>query len=445
VRIVLLGLLFALMVAVQAVGGSAVGDNYANYDVASRAALAFGFLLLFGFLVGEILARWSIPRINGYLLVGMIAGPSLLAVVDTAVIEHMRLIDDLALALIAFTAGAELRISRLRTRASSIISITLTQTIVVFLACAAALWILRAGLGLFPGLSEIQFLAVISILGLIATATSPATAVAVIVEARAKGDITDTVLGTTVFKDIVVLVGFSIFFALGLPLFSSSIEAAVTHSALRAMFDVSLSLVVGALFGLLMILYLRVVRREKILFVLAAAFLTVSLSRTFHLDHLLLAVCAGFVVGNFSRHGQNLLEGLEGAGAPVFLIFFCLAGAGLDLSVLRTLWPVVLIYVVVRGVSTWAATGLGTMIAADRGPQRRLVWTGFIGQAGVSLGLAAIIRKSIPGIGMMISDLIVGGIVINQLVGPLLFRWALLRSGEGTRQKEFSVTADSFD
>jgi len=85
------------------------------------------------------------------------------------------------------------------------------------------------------------------------------------------------------------------------------------------------------------------------------------------------------------------------------------------------------------------------MIAADRGPQRRLVWTGFIGQAGVSLGLAAIIRKSIPEIGMMISDLIVGGIVINQLVGPLLFRWALLRSGEGTRQKEFSVTADSFD
>ncbi|HUU01002.1 MAG TPA: cation:proton antiporter [Myxococcota bacterium] len=438
-RVVLLGLLFFLMVAVQAIGsGSAAG-------VASRAALAFGFLLLLGFLVGEILSRWSIPRISGYLLVGMIAGPSGLAVVDAAVIEHMRLIDDLALALIAFTAGAELRISRLRARARSILSITLTQTIVVFLTSVAALWFLQAWLGLFPGLGQMQFLAVISILGLIATANSPSTAVAVIVEARAKGEITDTVLGCTVLKDIVVLVGFSLVFTLSLPLFSFAAGNVVTHSVFRALLDVSLSLVVGALFGLLMIVYLRVVRREKILFVLAAAFLTVSLSRTFHLDHLLLAVCAGFVVGNFSRHGRSLLEGLEGAGAPVFLIFFCLAGAGLDLSVFRTLWPVALVYVLVRGVSTWAATGLGALVAGDRGPQRRLVWTGFIGQAGVSLGLAAIARKAIPGVGATISDLVIGGIVINQLVGPLLFRWALLRSGEGERQKELSVITDGFD
>ncbi len=435
-RVVLLGLLFGLMVAVQAVGsGLAAG-------VASRAALAFGFLLLFGFLVGEILARWSIPRISGYLLVGMIAGPSGLAVVDAAVIEHMRLIDNLALALIAFTAGAELRTSRLRARARSILSITLTQTVLVFIASAAALWLLRARLGLFPDLGEMQFLAVISILSLVATATSPSTAVAVIVEARARGEITDTVLGATVLKDIVVLVGFSLVFALGRPLFSSSSGDVVTHSALRALLDVSLSLVVGALFGLLMIIYLRVVRREKILFVLAAAFLTVSLSHTFHLDHLLLAVCAGFVVGNFSRHGRSLLEGLEGAGAPVFLIFFCLAGAGLDLSVFRTLWPVALVYVLVRGVSTWAATGLGALLAGDRGPQRNLPWTGFIGQAGVSLGLAAIVRKAIPGVGATISDLVIGGIVINQLLGPLLFRWALLRSGEGERLKEISTTIE---
>lgn len=434
-----MGLLFGLMVAVQAVGGGLAGGA----SLPARAALVFGFLLLQGFLVGEILARWSIPRISGYLVVGMIAGPSVLGVVDSAVIGHMRLIDDLALALIAFTAGAELRTSRLRARARSILSITLTQTLLVFIASAAALWFLRARLDLFPGLSQIQFLALISILGLVATATSPSTAVAVIVEARARGDITDTVLGCTVLKDIVVLVGFSFVFALGVPLFSSSAADVAAHSMWTALLDVALSLVAGALFGLLMILYLRFVRREKILFVLAAAFLTISLARTFQLDHLLLSVCAGFVVGNFSRHGQSLLEGLEGAGAPVFLIFFCLAGAGLDLSVFSTLWPVALVYVAVRGVSTWASTGLGALLARDRGPTLKLGWTGFIGQAGVSLGLAAVVKKAIPGVGATVSDLVVGAIVINQLVGPLLFRWALLRSGEGVRQKESQAAIDS--
>jgi Kef-type K+ transport system membrane component KefB len=261
-RLLLVSLFFLVMVAL---GGlhSGIPD-----DVGARAALVFGFLMLSGFVIGELAAKRQIPRITGYLLAGMACGPSLLALVDWEVIEHLRLVDDLALALIAFTAGAELKTSRLRARARSIASVTLVQTAMVFVATGLVLWLLRPILTFCHGLATAQVLSVVAVLALIATATSPSTAVAVIIEARSKGDITDTVLGTTVLKDIVVLVGFSLVMSMALPHFSQSDAPQVT-SVSRVLLEVVFSLGMGAAFGVLMILYLRFVGKQRLLFIVA--------------------------------------------------------------------------------------------------------------------------------------------------------------------------------
>jgi Kef-type K+ transport system membrane component KefB len=116
------------------------------------------------------------------------------------------------------------------------------------------------------------------------------------------------------------------------------------------------------------------------------------------------------------------------------LIFFCLAGAGLNLSVLASVWYIALIFIVLRGTFTWLGTAAGAALAKDPPVVRKLAWTGFIGQAGVSLGLATIARKSMGEPGAYIADLVVGAIVINQIFGPVAFRWALLKSGEGKRE-----------
>ncbi len=426
-RLLLVSLFFLVMVAL---GGLHSGIPE---DLGSRAALVFGFLMLSGFVVGELAAKRQVPRITGYLLAGMACGPSLLALVDREVIEHLRLVDDLALALIAFTAGAELKISRLRARVRSIASVTLVQTALVFVATGLVLWLLRPLLVFCQGLAGAQVLSVIAVLALIATATSPSTAVAVIIEARSKGDITDTVLGTTVVKDIIVLVGFSLVMSLALPLFSQP-DAAQVSPVGGVLLEVPLSLGMGAAFGVLMILYLRFVGKQRMLFIVACAFLSIHLSRTFHLDHLLVAVAAGFAVSNFSRQGKSFLSGLESAAGPVFLIFFCLAGAGLNLAVFLSVWHVALIFIALRGLFTYVGTAAGSALAGDPPAVRRLAWTGFIGQAGVSLGLATLARKSLGDPGAYIADLIVGAIVINQLIGPVAFRWALLRSGEGKKE-----------
>lgn len=422
-RLVLLSVVLVLMVVLEALHAGL------PVDVGARAALVFGFLLLAGFILGEMTARIAVPRITGYLLAGMLCGPSLLGLVDRPVIEHLRLVDDLALTLIALTAGGELRASRLRARARSIASITVVQTVVVFALTGAALWLLRPLVDLGPELDATRYLVVVAVLALIATATSPSTAVAVIVEARARGPITDTVLGTTVLKDIVVLVGFSLVMSLGMSAFEVSSGARVS-SVGWALLEILLSLGTGAVFGGLMILYLRFIQRQKVLFVLAASFLIISVSENFHLDKLLVAVVAGFCVSNFSLQGERFQEGLERAAAPTFLVFFCLAGAGLDLSVLASIWWVALIYVALRAAGTWGGTLLGTRLARDPAPVRRLAWTGFIGQAGVSLGLAIVVHKTFPDVGPIVSNLVVGAIVLNQLAGPVAFRLALNRANE---------------
>jgi len=426
-RLLLVSLFFLVMVAL---GGlhSGIPD-----DVGARAALVFGFLMLSGFVVGELAAKLQVPRITGYLLAGMACGPSLLALVDREVIEHLRLVDDLALALIAFTAGAELKTSRLRARARGIASVTLVQTTMVFVAVGLALWLLRPLLTFCHGLAAAQVLSVVAVLALIATATSPSTAVAVIIEARSKGDITDTVLGTTVLKDIVVLVGFSLVLSMALPHFSLS-DAPPVSSVGGVLLEVLLSLGMGAAFGVLMILYLRFVGKQRMLFIVACAFISIHLSRTFHLDHLLVAVAVGFTVSNFSRQGEAFLQGLESAAGPVFLIFFCLAGAGLNLSVLLSVWHIALIFILLRGLFTYAGTAAGAALAKEPSAVRKLAWTGFIGQAGVSLGLATLARKFMGQPGAYIADLVVGAVVINQIFGPVAFRWALMKSGEGKQE-----------
>jgi len=424
VRLVLASALLALMLGLQ--------QLHAHFpaDLGSRATLAFGFLMLTGFLLGEVLARW-LPRITGYLLAGMAFGPYLLGLVGDEVVEHFRLVDELALVLIALTAGAELSLARLRVRLAGILGIASVQTVVVLTATTGGLWLLSAWLSPFDGLGPGAVLALAALLGIIATATSPSTAVAVIVEARSQGPLTDAVLGVTVLKDILVLAGFSLVLAAGLPYLAPG--ARPPEDLWRLMLVVGVSLAGGAGFGGLMIAYLRFVGRQTVLFVVGSAFLLISLCSAFGLDPLLAAVAAGFAVRNFSNQGERLLRSLEHAAGPVFLIFFCLAGAGLNLTALGAMWRAALVLIVLRAGFTWLGTWLGAALVHDADAVRRYAWTGFLGQAGVSLGLAALLRARLPGVGALAADLIVGAIVVNQILGPVAFRWALRRSGEALR------------
>jgi Kef-type K+ transport system membrane component KefB len=273
------------------------------------------------------------------------------------------------------------------------------------------------------------------ILGLVATANSPASAVAIINELRARGPFTTLAIGTTVVKDVfvILLMALVLMISKGFVDSGAGVEASLLA---RIPLEVGASLAVGAGLGYLLILYLARVNKEVALILLAVVIMAIELvgfveSRLhFHLHFLLVFIAAGFVVENASAKGELLIDALERSSLPIYVIFFTFSGVGLDLASLRLLWPLALAFVLWRGILLFGSTYAGARLARESIRTQRLAWTAFVAQAGISLGLAELVAVQFPHMGAQIRTFVLAVVAINQLVGPVLFGWALRRTGE---------------
>jgi Kef-type K+ transport system membrane component KefB len=147
----------------------------------------------------------------------------------------------------------------------------------------------------------------------------------------------------------------------------------------------------------------------------------------------------GFAARNFSSHGHKLIHSIEKGAMPIFIIFFALAGATLDLVVVKAMWFTALVYFIARFALMWGATTASAKWLREPEKVRKYLWGGFISQAGVSLGLAMMIRSQFPGWGAALSTLIIAEIAIAELAGPIIFKRALIASGEAGRQETSSA------
>jgi Kef-type K+ transport system membrane component KefB len=114
----------------------------------------------------------------------------------------------------------------------------------------------------------------------------------------------------------------------------------------------------------------------------------------------------------------------------VFVVFFAIAGAHLDIPLLKQLWPVALVLSVSRGLFTYGAHRLGSVLADDPPQVRRYGWAPLVSQAGLALGLALTVAQAFPMFGVGFQSLAIAMVAINEIVGPILFKWALDKSGE---------------
>jgi len=393
------------------------------------ATLFLGFLLLSSYLAGRAARAIAFPQITGYLVIGIIVGPYVLGILPTEVVEEFRFVNQVALALIALSAGGELRADSLRERIRSIGVITTFQIVFMFTLVTASVFLARGAIDFLEGEPARSALAVALLFGLVAVAKSPATTIAVITEEKARGVLTDTVLGVTVLKDVVILILIAVFIPL-----SATIVDPTSGFSFDAVWQILLrilgSLAVGLLLGWLVTVYLERIRAYRILFVLGVAFMAVYLGERLHLEYILLAMAAGFYVQNFSRQGRRLLHALEANSLPVYALFFALAGADLDITVLRRAWVIATAIILTRVVALWVSTYLAARMVGDPPVIRRYAWMGFLAQAGITLGIANLVRENFPLWGDPVATIIIAMIAVNQLIGPPAFRWSLLKAGE---------------
>ena len=422
-RIIILALLLGGMRLVLPLGS---GNGSAH------SLLTFGFLILAAYTSGELAISARLPRIVGYLVAGIVFGPSALDIVNVEAARELAPVSSLAIALIAFLAGAELRWSELRERGRAIALILTSELSITFVALTALLIALRHHVPFLQSTPTPTVIGFSLLFASIAVVHSPAVTMALLTETGARGPVARTTLGVVLVSDVVVIILFSGVLAIARALVPPSAGDVAAISLGGVVWELGGAVVVGTLLGAAVALYLRFVKRELMLFAVLVTFFGSEIARLVHVETLLTLLTAGFVMENFSRDGDGdaLRHAMERSGAPVFVVFFALAGAAMAVKEVVAIWPLVIPIVLVRAAGIWTGSRVGSRWADLPRETGNLVWMGLISQAGVAIGLATVIAEVYPARGAPIRTLFLATLAVNQVVGPILFRMALARGGE---------------
>ncbi len=414
------------------------------------AMLALGFVILASYAFGQLVERIGLPHITGYLISGLLLGPSVASFIpeayqaapfnegllSTNVQHQLAPLKTLAVALIALTAGGELKIASLRRGLGAILGVLGGQVLLILALSVAFVFAIGGFLPQLqlPGLGTLDVnaaLALGAVVGTISIATSPAATIAVINGLHARGPMTTSVLATVVLKDVVVVILFSVFGTFASQAIGG--DGGGDSVGLYLLQHVGGGLLLGAIVGGLMALYLRYVKAEVLLFLVGTVYTAAFVASELHVEVIVLFITAGFVAANFSTEGDAMLETVETLSMPVYVVFFTLAGAHLDLVDLYEVAPFALALVGLRGAGIWGGTRLGSMLGGASPGMRQHGWLGFVSQAGVAISLGGLLASEemqLGEAGQKLSTLIIAGIAINELVGPVMLKLGLTRAKE---------------
>lgn len=419
--------LLAVVVTLMASARAFVGS--AEPPFGSGVSLAFGFLVLAAYMAGEAVASLRLPKLTGYLFLGLACGPSASDLVTQAMIERLSLVNGVAVGLIALAAGGEINLQELRPRLRLLGRLTAFAVGGGVLVCTAAVLLLSPWLPFMQSLSLAQRGAIAALLGVVLASLSPAVVLALLSEQRAAGPLSATMLGGVVLGEIAIVLFFALAHSFAGAVFGA--EASSMSPGLALAIELGGSAVVGVAAGAILALYVRRVNKQLALFVVALCLVVAEVGARLHLDVVLVCLTAGLCLENFfGVRGHVLARELEPATVPIFAVFFSLAGARLDLSLLRSLLPFAATIAAVRALTfvlaAWAATR-----GADAEPSvKRWVVTGLLPQGGVSVGLAGMVASHFAGWGRAGASLCLAVIAINQVFGPVLTRAAVVSTGE---------------
>jgi Kef-type K+ transport system membrane component KefB len=396
-------------------------------------SLTLGYLLLSAHFIGGLFKRVGLPKLTGYIATGVLVGPGVLGLVGGQMLESTRLVNGVAVALIALTAGSELEYRAMRPLFRSIRWISVYGVLGTALMLACSVFFARSLLPFMQRMSQSEALVTSLVLGVVMVAQSPAVVVALRDEMEAEGPVASTVLGVVVLADLVVILLFAFTSSLAKAVLGGGLDMLQTARTLA--WELLGSLVAGAVIGYLLGLYLRKVQGGAALFVLLIAFIIAEVGQRLDFDPLLVALAAGMFVRNLTRVGDELHRHIQAPALPVYILFFAGAGANLHLDVLWVVGGPAVLFVLVRGVGLLAGSRLGARAAEAPPLVRRFAGFGLLPQAGLALALSMLFGETFPEFGAEAAALTLGVVAINEVFAPALYRYALVRSGEAGRRQ----------
>lgn len=390
---------------------------------------AIGFVVLAAYTLAELGSMLTLPKVTGFILAGIALGPYAGNVLSSHVVTEMRMFNDLALGLIATSAGLELDGKAIIRKWKSLSATVGLKVLLLPLTVGGVFFGLQTMFGILELGGTSGDLALALIFSALAVGTSPAIALAVLSETGAKGSLSDLTLGLAVLKDAVVVVCLAVAVAVALSL--NDPDASLGPDVfIQVGKHLGEEVLLGAALAVFLILYMRFIGVEMLLFVAAMILVVTRVTDALHLQPLLVFIVAGFIVRNFTKYEHTLLHPLEVVALPVFVVFFTNAGASVNLEATLQILPFAVALCLARAGTFWVAGRFGA--AAGKEPQvvQKAAWLAYLPQAGVTLGLVGIAASQVPDFATPILNTGMAVVAINLLAGPITLRLALKSAGE---------------
>ncbi len=380
--------------------------------------LALAVMIFSGMLCGRLVKRIKLPNVTGYLIAGLLIGPSVLGIIPADTIESFTILSDVALGFIAFSIGNEFKLSYFKRVGSTPIVIAIFESLFAVIFVVAAL--------LVTG-HDLSFSLV---LGAIAAATAPAATIMVIRQYKAKGPMTETLLSVVAIDDATALFYFSICVAIANSLSGGSM--ALSEIVLSPLIEIGGALLVGFLLGLIFTLPLRFFKKEgnRLALIIGFVFLGVGLSEICGFSSLLFCMSMGAALSNFCSETPKIMDIADGFTPPLFMLFFVASGAELQLSVLPSIGLAGIIYVIFRVVGKMAGTSFAAALCKAPAVVRQYLGMALVPQAGVAIGLSLVATTAVPQFGSTIRAIVLCATLIYELIGPAVAKFSLTKAGE---------------
>jgi len=417
-------------------------QNLDHYKEVIIYIVGFVWILFASDYFAKYLQRIKLPLITGFLLTGIVCGPQVLGLIKAEALPKLSFINDLSLAFIAFAAGAELYLREIKRRIVSILWNTLGQLVITFTLSTVAIYFLKEYIPFMREMTTMSQIAISLLMATIFVASSPSSAIAVINEMRAKGPYTQTAIGVTVVKDVLVIILFAI-------CFSISSTLIIGHQfdmkfLLLLLVELTFSFGFGYLLGKAISKVLQytsnfILKSIILLFTGYSVFFMSQFVRDMSLEYwdieiyfepLLICIIGSFVVTNYSKYRPEFQFILKRNTPFIYVTFFTLTGVMMSLDILAKVWSIALLLFFVRLIAIIIGAYIGSSLAKDDRIHRNLGWMSYVTQAGVGLGLTIEVAGEFSTWGNEFATIIIAVIVLNQVVGPPLFKWAIGKVGE---------------
>jgi len=404
----------------------------------NEVTFGIAVLLATGLLFAKLVQLVRLPSVTGFILAGLVLGPSGFGLLTMESIGHrLDHFTQIALMLIAFGIGEHIELRKLGNVARDVGYISVVQAIGAFVLVAAgtlATALLVSG----PGGAFREQLTLALLLGAVAVATAPAAILHVVRELGARGPLTATLMAVVAVDDGLAIMIFGMAVSAAHQLAGHS-EGSVLAAILASLTEIGFSIIIGVVTGLIIDVVLHKLhnREEMLTAGLALLLICGETTRMLHLSPLLAGMMAGFILINRAERDVRLFRAINGFEPPIYVLFFTLAGVHLDIAALKSAGWIGLVYVTARVIGKYCGSWLGGVLSGAPSIVKNYLGLALIPQAGVAIGLVFMIASDpkISEWSVIITPIVLAGVVLSELIGPLLVRYTL-EKGEETRGKQ---------